>query len=372
MYFERSNERFDLIYLPSVGGYPQMMIEPGNMIRTFEAYRTLRDHLTERGCLAVWYPKGLDPQGVLTRQYTLSLRSLNMSAQAYQNEQEFLILSYRDRSRTPPDETELVKHVFHRPKQEFEADPVGFRRLFPVSYRVEAEPSFRPITDDRPFLAGNVSHILASKQVWKMLGVLAGVWAFLGFLALLLLPKGPGTSRSNRSFLWISGFSFLVGFNFLAVEHIAVLALFKRIYVYDDSLAVGAIGFLILSGVGSMAAGWKHRSILIASGLVGLAGVCFLGRHLSLVWVLTALAPLAVATGTFFPLLFEKASSQPLTVFAFDAMGAGAGALAATFTPILYGFPAYTALGAGVFVVTATVDVLFHRRIMKLEISSPA
>ena len=31
-YFEGSSQKFDLIYLPSVGGYPQMMIEPGNMV----------------------------------------------------------------------------------------------------------------------------------------------------------------------------------------------------------------------------------------------------------------------------------------------------------------------------------------------------
>ena len=52
-YFERTDERFDLIYLPSVGGYAQMMIEPGNMVRTYEAYRLMRDHLTESGVLAI-------------------------------------------------------------------------------------------------------------------------------------------------------------------------------------------------------------------------------------------------------------------------------------------------------------------------------
>ena len=68
-YFERTDERFDLIYLPSVGGYAQMMIEPGNMVRTLEAHRLLRDHLTDRGVLAIWYPRGLDTRGVLTDQY---------------------------------------------------------------------------------------------------------------------------------------------------------------------------------------------------------------------------------------------------------------------------------------------------------------
>ena len=35
-YFEGTGQRFDLIFLPSVGSYPQMMIEPGNMVRTYK------------------------------------------------------------------------------------------------------------------------------------------------------------------------------------------------------------------------------------------------------------------------------------------------------------------------------------------------
>jgi hypothetical protein len=66
---ENSDELFDLIYLPSVGGYPQMMLEPGNMIRTIEAYKTLSEHLTEQGILAIWYPAVLDPHTTLTEQY---------------------------------------------------------------------------------------------------------------------------------------------------------------------------------------------------------------------------------------------------------------------------------------------------------------
>ena len=38
-WLEASDERFDLIMLMSVGGYPQLMLEPGNMIRTIEAFQ---------------------------------------------------------------------------------------------------------------------------------------------------------------------------------------------------------------------------------------------------------------------------------------------------------------------------------------------
>ena len=85
-YMERSDETFDLIYLPSVGGYPQMMMEPGNLIRTNEAYITLTERLKPDGVIALWYPRGLDSYGVLTQQYVRNLRALGLSTQAYEND----------------------------------------------------------------------------------------------------------------------------------------------------------------------------------------------------------------------------------------------------------------------------------------------
>ena len=51
-YLEASDEGFDLIMLMSVGGYPQLMLEPGNMIRTIEAFQIFIDHLTPTGIIA--------------------------------------------------------------------------------------------------------------------------------------------------------------------------------------------------------------------------------------------------------------------------------------------------------------------------------
>src|ERR1041385_4531767 len=83
-FMEGTTESFDLIYLPSVGGYPQMMLEPGNMIRTHEAYRTLRDRLKPSGLLAIWYPAGLDGQRILTDHYVRTLKALDMDCVAYE------------------------------------------------------------------------------------------------------------------------------------------------------------------------------------------------------------------------------------------------------------------------------------------------
>src|SRR2546426_1551688 len=95
---ERTDEAFDLIFMPSVGGYPQMMLEPGNMIRTVDAYRTLKSRLTSEGILAIWYPVGLDPKGILTDQYvrTLGEQGLGMKTQAYVSWYEYVILAAKN------------------------------------------------------------------------------------------------------------------------------------------------------------------------------------------------------------------------------------------------------------------------------------
>ena len=111
-YMEQHREPFDLIFLPSVGGYPQMMLEPGNMIRTIDAYRTLRDRLTDRGLLAIWYPSGLDPREILTNQYVRSLgeQGLGMHVRAYHKLaglDEYLILAAKDDSVALPSVDDL-------------------------------------------------------------------------------------------------------------------------------------------------------------------------------------------------------------------------------------------------------------------------
>ena len=143
-YLERSRDRFDLIYLPSVGGYPQMMIEPGNMVRTFEAYRTMREYLTETGVLVIWYPLPLDIKGILTDEYVRTLRSLGLKTEAFRNDYEFLILGYRDPEAEIPSPEELTGFL-RLPDQS--ARTVELRGLLPRPYPVEPDPHFIPITD---------------------------------------------------------------------------------------------------------------------------------------------------------------------------------------------------------------------------------
>jgi SAM-dependent methyltransferase len=354
-YFERSDERFDLIYLPSVGGYAQMMIEPGNMVRTLEAHRLLRDHLTDRGVLAIWYPRGLDTQGVLTDQYVRTLRFLGMPVSAYRNEVEWLILALRDRSSAPP-EAEALGALM-----KMDTNVPGAAAYLPRRHEVPVDAHFVPITDEKPYLAGNVRYILSMRQVYILFALAGGLMATFGGVVWLALMHRGDPRILGRPYVAVGTLAILIGANFLLVEHALVLALFRRLFVYDDALAIAIVTFLCLSGLGSLVGPKVPKVWLLMLATAGLAVLLVMAHRLPVAGVLLAAAPIALVTGTFFPALFERAAARPLAVFALDAIGAGLGAILATFVPIVWGFGALFALTIALFVLTAAADALFHR-----------
>lgn len=354
-YFERSDERFDLIYLPSVGGYAQMMMEPGNMVRTLEAHRLLRDHLTERGILAIWYPMGLDARGVLTAQYVRTLRMLGMASAAYRNQVEWLILAAKDPASPASDPADLGKLM------RLDLSVPGAAEYWPEWYQVEPDPHFVPITDDRPYLAGNVRHILTVRQVTVLFALAGGLILVVGALVWFALRRHDDPLIPGRPYAAVGTLALLIGANFLLVEHMLVLALFRRLFVYEDALALAVVAFLCVSGLGSLATSLVPKRCLLPPAAAGVVLLIWAGPSLPLPFVLAATAPVALATGTFFPALFERAAANPLAVFALDSIGAGIGAVLATFVPILWGFATFFAVSAVVFGLTATADALFHR-----------
>jgi hypothetical protein len=356
-YFERSREMFDLIYLPSVGGYPQMMIEPGNMIRTYQAYQTLRDHLTGQGVLAIWYPHGLDTKGILTDQYVRTLRTLGLETEAYHNDSEFLILAFRDPAAAIRHVADLDQYLTMG-EQSLSRSP-EFDRLRPRSYPVADDPHFVPITDEKPFLAGNVRYILSMSQVSKLWALAGGGLGLAGVAAWWGLRRRGDPEIPDRPFPAVAGLALLIGANFLMVEHSLVLILFRRLYVYDDALGMGAIGFLTLSGLGSLLAGQRFRPAFLTAGAMAMVVFLAGGARIPIAGGL-AIVPIALATGMFFPALFEMASQNPVTVFALDAVGAGWGAMLSTFIPIVWGIDAFIYVSGVVFLVTVAADAWFH------------
>ncbi|MGI9545029.1 MAG: hypothetical protein ACR2MX_17340, partial [Cyclobacteriaceae bacterium] len=245
-------KKHDLIYLPSVGGYPQMMLEPGNLIRTSEAYEVASKKLSRNGLLAIWYPAGLDAKGVLTNQYISTLRHLGMAVRAFRNNEEFLILSTPGSESTLPqtsDILDLLTTYYTQIGGSFHSFPIP---LIPAEYTVTEDPSFQPVTDDRPYLGGNVSHVLSTHQIYQLYGFGGLVLLMLGLVMYFVLRKRGDPHIPGRNFNAIATLALFLGANFLLVEHHMVLILFKNSYVFHDALMYGAVIFLVLSGIGSM------------------------------------------------------------------------------------------------------------------------
>ncbi len=373
-YMEHTDQRFDLIYLPSVGGYPQMMLEPGNMIRTLEAYRTLAERLTERGVLAIWYPAVLDPRTILTEQYMHTLESpeIGLQVRTYRNGGEFLILAARHSDYLPA--LEEVRQFYLQPA----ADRIGevFASMLvdkPVTVeKTWDSDTFRPIRDDQPFLAGNVQHIFSLQQVGTLFALTGGLLLAFALLLLWLVRKRGNPGIPGRSFPQLLLISLFVGANFLVIEHYLILALFGKLYVYRDALVLGAISFLIISGLGSTFITPRLRPLLQFTG--GLFILLLLLYHDSLSpWAsLALLAPVAFVTGSFFPALFEAAAENPLGVFAADSIGAAVGSMASFFIPIVFGFNWFFVFATVMFWATAFVTFLFFRNLETAPAGVPA
>jgi hypothetical protein len=351
-YFERSRERFDLIMLISVGGYPQLMLEPGNMIRTSEAFRLFRDRLTPDGLLVVGYPSLIDKKAVLLRQYTQTLKHLGMETHVFASRTEyFLLMANR------PDASAERQSKWEQGRRQLAryAKELSDRELY--------LHDFRPITDDRPYLAGNLQSVLSEGQIWKMARVLSILIGAIALVLALYLPRGlrhPDLPLRPAALL---GMALLIGANFMLIEQLCVIQIFRRLYAYYDSLVIGIVAFLTLTGLGSLLAP-KGKLAPVLAVTVALAIVWWLAPA---DWDVAAAAalflPVILATGTFFPVLFEEVPTGRFAFFAMDAVGAAAGGLVSFFVPMIFGLRALTGVAMVVFLVTCLGTVLCLRRV---------
>ena len=222
-----------------------------------------------------------------------------------------------------------------------------------------SKAEFEPIRDDQPFLAGNVQHIFSLHQVGQLALLVGGLMLGFTLALLLVLRKRGNPSIPGRSYAQTIGVSLLVGANFLVLEHYLILALFQKLYVYHDALVLGAVSFLVITGLGSslIAAGSRPAFQLLG----GLFILVLLLVHDSITpWIgLALLAPVALVTGSFFPALFEAAADNPLGVFAADSIGAAIGSMVSFFVPIVLGFEWFFVIATLVFWLTAVAIYRF-------------
>ncbi len=229
--------------------------------------------------------------------------------------------------------------------------------------------TFRPIRDNQPFLAGNVQHIFSLQQVGTLFALTGGLLLAFAALLLWLVRRRGNPGIPGRSFPQLLLISLFVGANFLVIEHYLILALFEKLYVYRDALVLGAISFLVISGLGSTFIKPRWRPLLQFTGGVFILLLLLYHEDLSPWANLLLLAPVAFVTGSFFPALFEAAAENPLGVFAADSIGAAAGSLASFFIPIVFGFSWFFVFATMMFWATAMV---LAKRAVKAPIKATA
>lgn len=350
-YLERIDERFDLLMLMSVGSYPQLMLEPGDIIRTIEAFRLFVSRISDRGVLVIAYDSVLDKQGVLLRQYHETLRLLGMHSVAfYDRSEQYVLVAHRtDAPAAQIAEWERAIGQLSR----------GASRLSDEDMRLA---DFRAITDDRPFFAGNISNILSVSQLLRIAAILFALVAEAGLILAVILGRRLRIQGRRGSSIPLLVMAVLIGINFMLIEELCVIRLFRHMYCYYDSLMAGVVAFLALSGLGSLLLSTRILSTLLALAIVPAVLSCWAPPGWGSAAALAALAPLVLVTGSLFPALFDKVPAARLAMFAMDAIGAAIGGLLSFFVPILFGFQVFEGLALFLFALTGIGLVLFLRR----------
>jgi spermidine synthase len=351
-YFERTDERFDLIMLMSVGGYPQLMLEPGNMIRTTEAFALFVDHLRPGGVLAVQYNAILDQEAVLLDQYFRTVQSLGMESYRYRDSRnnELYLLAFRK------DASPAQARRWSEARENFQSQ-LGPQPEWPD------RPDFQRIGDDRPYLAGNISNILNEQEIAWMFQRLAVLVSLAGLAAAFFFGRRLMRRTHDLPVAGMLSVGVLIGANFLLIEHMCVIHLFQRIYAYYDALILGTVSVLTVSGMGSLLIAPRALAWLASLSVVSLSVWWFGGAAQ---WdpgtALVLVTPAVLTSGSFFPLVFERSPAARLELFGMDAIGAAFGAMLAFFVPMLFGFDIFLGVAAGCFAATSIVTLVLLGR----------
>ena len=359
-HLENTDEKFDAIFFWSVGGYPQLMLEPGNMIRTQEALGAFMERLNDDGFFALGYDSRLDPDKVLLQQYATTLNELGATVVGFDYGDpviEYALIAFSPKA-SPEQLAQWQKQLDDHPRVIFD-EPIQ-----QIQSKDLVRERFSPITDDQPYLAGNISNILSVSDVKTLFYFTAiGLLLVVGVIYYLVLSQQDETRQRNYP---VQLMAFLLGANFLMLEHICVLEIFRQRYIYYDALMIGVVLYLTLTGVGSLMVSNRWTRLLIVLSWVGpvlwLAWMNVTGTGV----IFTALLLATLVTGCMFPMLFEANPRDRLHIFALDAIGAAAGAMVAFFVPILFGMTAFRVIALAAYLVT-TVYFLMLRVQVKAD-----
>ena len=275
---------------------------------------------------------------------------------------ELLILAARDPKAVLPTVTKLAE-LLTVGDSSF-AGSEEFQAVRPRSYPVDDDPHFVPITDQKPFLAGNVRYILSMTQVVQLFGLAGGVLGLAGAAVWWGLRRRDDPRIEGRPFSAVASLALLIGANFLMMEHTLVLILFRRLYVYDDALGMGAIGFLTLSGLGSLVAVRRLRPAFAIAAIISMGFFLVHAERLSL----SGSPPRHQRPSHWSPATSSRRRVRPGGTQTRGRLRPGCrggwlGALLATFIPIAWGIDTFILVSGAVFLLTVLADACFHRHL---------
>ncbi|UCD57200.1 MAG: hypothetical protein JSV16_15535 [Candidatus Hydrogenedentota bacterium] len=357
-YLEGLDEPVDMIMLASTETFVtgmKTLYEPSQTLFTLESFKVMKKHLSPDGIVSIYKGSNVDRQGNLVRLYSKGLKEAGFNTNVY-----YMV----DREPQTGAVTGYYSLILGRNNpQQPEISPDLERWLFAnnitkLPHESIALENYEPIVDDKPFsISAYVNQIRPGTL--EIFGALLFVLVFLiGAAAVRFLKKQTGERFPAHEFHRVCLLAVLVGANFMILENFVIFKLYRYLAIPLDAIFLGTVGFLMITGLGSVSASQIPRIPLITVG-AALCGVSLLaGPRLSTPATLLVFLPLVGMTGSFFPSIFIGTRERLLSIFVMDAIGALVGGLISFFVPIFFGFNLFFFLTPLVFLLCSSM-VLF-------------
>ncbi len=357
-YLESLDEPVDMIMLASAETFVtgmKTLYEPSQTLFTLESFKEMKKRLSPNGVVSIYKGSNVDRRGDLVSWYSKGLKEAGFHTDFYylvdREPHSGAVIGYYSLI--------LARNNPYQP----EMSPELESWLFANNIRKTPHESitlgdYKPIVDDKPFSISAYVNQIRPGTLEIFGGFLLALVVIIGALAMLFLRKRTGASFPPREFYRVSLLAALIGANFIILENFIIFKLYRYLAIPLDAIFLGTVGFLLISGLGSMFISRIPRALLLAAG-AALSAVFFLaGGKLSTPAVLLLFLPLVGMTGSFFPSIFIGARERLLSIFVMDAVGSLIGGLISFFVPIFMGFNLFFLLTPIVFLFCCAL-VLF-------------
>lgn len=355
-FLEKSNRKYDLIYMASTDGplgLGKTLLQMHHSLSTKEAFDTIYNRLNEGGILAI-------RQGNFFRYYFTSLQHAGFRVFAYKSRE-----SGDDSTENPywliavkaSDQTVYSGYLKKLPPEDMLFEKIGYERI----ENVENYP-FQTITDDKPLKGGILLDVMPENFVRNLFGGLFLITVLLtaALTAVLRYSRRNKDSAEKKMFRKTGFAALMTGMNFIVLENYLIYHLNRYLDVPLDAVFIGMIVFVICAAIGAGLLNDKLNRFVLYLCLVIVFMVFVFQGSLSTPLILTLMIMPFIFTGTFFPSLLRGDDDKKLAVYIFDGIGAFIGAVISFSLPLLTGFRMFYIAALVIFVLTA-ISVTSYR-----------